>query len=64
MAGLMVSSVVVGPAHRRTGHYRVYPILGTGLTVVGLLLLSTMDPGPPGATSAASWPCWASGWAW
>ena len=47
MGGLMLSSVVSGRLIARTGRYRVYPIAGTGLTVVGLLLLSTMDPRTP-----------------
>ena len=53
MAGVMVSSVASGRMIAATGHYRVYPILGTGLTVVGMLLLSTMGPGTGVATSAA-----------
>ena len=53
MAGVMVSSVASGRMIAATGHYRLYPILGTGLTVVGMLLLSTMGPGTGVATSAA-----------
>ncbi len=53
MAGVMVSSVTSGRIIAATGHYRIYPILGTGLTVVGMLLLSTMGPGTGVATSAA-----------
>ena len=45
MGGLMISSVVSGRLIARTGHYRKYPIIGTGMTVLGLLLLSTMDSG-------------------
>jgi hypothetical protein len=45
MAGVMVSSVASGRMIAATGRYRVYPIAGTALTVVGMLLLSTMGPG-------------------
>ena len=53
MGGLMLSSVVSGRLIARTGHYRNYPIVGTGLTVVGLLLLSTMDSGTTELMAAA-----------
>ena len=53
MAGLMLSSVVSGRLIARTGRYRQYPIAGTAITVVGLLLLSTMDPDTPVLTAAA-----------
>jgi hypothetical protein len=45
MGGVMVSSVASGRMIAVSGHYRRYPIVGTGLTVVGMLLLSTMGPG-------------------
>ena len=44
MGGLMLSSMVSGRLIARTGRYRMYPIVGTGITVVGLLLLSTHGP--------------------
>ncbi|HMO01302.1 MAG TPA: MDR family MFS transporter [Miltoncostaeaceae bacterium] len=53
MGGVMVSSVASGRMIAATGHYRPYPIVGTGLTVVGMLLLSTMGPGTGIATAAA-----------
>lgn len=53
MAGVMVSSIASGRMIAATGHHRLYPILGTGLTVVGMLLLSTMGPGTGAATAAA-----------
>ena len=40
--GIMVSSVVSGQTIGRTGHYRVFPIVGTGLLVVGAFLLSQL----------------------
>jgi EmrB/QacA subfamily drug resistance transporter len=53
MGGLMLSSVVSGRLIARTGRYRRYPIIGTGMTVVGLLLLSTMDSGTTEPMAAA-----------
>ena len=53
MGGLMLSSVVSGRLIARTGRYRMYPIAGTGLTVVGLLLLSRMGPGTAIPVAAA-----------
>ena len=53
MGGLMLSSVISGRLIARTGHYRKYPIIGTGMTVVGLLLLSTMDSGTTELTAAS-----------
>lgn len=43
MGGLMISSVTSGRLIARTGRYRAFPIAGTAITVVGLLLLSLMD---------------------
>ena len=53
MGGLMISSVVSGRLIAHTGRYRVYPIAGTALTVVGLLLLSLMGPATPTIEAAA-----------
>ncbi len=52
MLGLIVSSVGSGRLIARTGRYRIYPIVGTALTVVGLALLSQMGPGTSTATAA------------
>ncbi|MFI1091093.1 DHA2 family efflux MFS transporter permease subunit [Streptomyces sp. NPDC020917] len=41
--GMLVSSTGSGQIVSRTGHYRVFPILGTGITAVGLLLLHQLD---------------------
>src|SRR5690349_5826223 len=43
MAGLLVTSVLVGRAITRTGRYKVFPIIGGVLMVVGMLLLSRLD---------------------
>ena len=38
--GIMVASVVSGQTVSRTGRYRIFPIIGTGLLALGALLLS------------------------
>lgn len=47
MAGLLIASIVCGQAVTRTGRYKVYPIVGTGLVAVSLWLLSTMSATGP-----------------
>ncbi|WP_082558607.1 MFS transporter [Kitasatospora sp. MBT66] len=41
--GMLVTSIGSGQIVARTGHYRVFPIAGTAITTVGLLLLSLLD---------------------
>lgn len=41
--GTLITSVGSGRLISHTGHYRVFPIAGTALTSIALLLLSTMD---------------------
>ena len=41
MAGLLVSSIGSGQIISRTGHYKAFPIAGTAISAVGLLLLTT-----------------------
>ncbi|MFC5667537.1 MFS transporter [Kitasatospora misakiensis] len=41
--GMLVTSIGSGQIVARTGHYRIFPIAGTAVTVVGLLLLSLLD---------------------
>ncbi len=43
MGGLLITSIVSGQLISRTGVYKPFPIIGTAIMVVGLLLLSTMD---------------------
>ena len=43
MGGLVLTSVVSGRVISRTGHYRAFPIAGTAVMTVGLLLLSRLD---------------------
>jgi EmrB/QacA subfamily drug resistance transporter len=42
--GLLVTSIGSGQLIARWGHYRPFPIAGTGLMVVGFWRLSTMEP--------------------
>ena len=44
MGGLLITSIGSGQVITRTGRYKAFPIAGTGVMVVGLYLLSTMDP--------------------
>jgi hypothetical protein len=41
--GLMIASIVSGQLISRTGKYRIFPILGTGLMSVGFLILTTIQ---------------------
>jgi EmrB/QacA subfamily drug resistance transporter len=43
IAGLLVTSIASGQLITRTGRYRPFPILGTALMALGLLLLSGLD---------------------
>ena len=45
MAGVLVASIGSGQLISRAGRYKVFPIVGTGLMIVGLLLLSRLTPG-------------------
>lgn len=42
MLGLVAASIASGQVIGRTGHYRSFPIIGTGIATVGMFLLSTM----------------------
>jgi EmrB/QacA subfamily drug resistance transporter len=50
MGGLLITSIASGQVITRTGRYKPFPIAGTGVMVVGLYLLSTMDPSSGTAT--------------
>ncbi|MFE0515826.1 DHA2 family efflux MFS transporter permease subunit [Streptomyces sp. NPDC058964] len=43
VVGLLLSSTVSGQIVSRTGRWKVFPILGTGVTTLGLLLLHRLD---------------------
>jgi EmrB/QacA subfamily drug resistance transporter len=53
MAGLLTTSIVSGQLITRTGRYKVFPIFGTAVLVVGLVLLSTMSAGTTSLQSSA-----------
>jgi MFS family permease len=44
MAGTVVTSIVCGQLISRWGRYKIFPIIGTAATTVGLLLLSRVTP--------------------
>ncbi|MFE5673211.1 MFS transporter [Agromyces sp. NPDC056523] len=45
--GMLVSNLATGWLVSRTGHYRVYPIIGTALGAAGLLVMSMLPVGTP-----------------
>jgi EmrB/QacA subfamily drug resistance transporter len=45
--GMLVSNLASGWLVSRTGHYRVYPILGTALGAAGLLAMALLPVGTP-----------------
>jgi EmrB/QacA subfamily drug resistance transporter len=52
LVGLVIFSTLSGLIISRTGRYRVFPIVGTGLITVGLLLLSRMGLGTSSVAGA------------
>jgi hypothetical protein len=42
MGGLLLTSIASGQIISRSGHYKPFPIVGTGIMTIGLLLLSGM----------------------
>jgi hypothetical protein len=52
MAGVLVASITSGQIISRTGRYKAWPIVGTAVSCVGLLALSTMGAGTSTATAA------------
>ncbi|MFJ3777028.1 MFS transporter [Streptomyces sp. NPDC090075] len=47
MGGIVGASIVAGQLISHTGHYRIHPVLGGGLSVVGMWLLSRLEVGTP-----------------
>ena len=45
MAGVLIASIGSGQVISRVGRYKIFPIVGTGLMVVGMLLLARLTPG-------------------
>ena len=43
MAGLLTASILSGQLITRSGRYKAFPIIGTALATVGMLLLSRLD---------------------
>ncbi|MEZ0068275.1 EmrB/QacA subfamily drug resistance transporter [Streptacidiphilus sp. MAP12-20] len=43
MAGMLITSIGTGQLISRTGRYKLYPIIGTALTCVALVLLAQVD---------------------
>ncbi|MFC5799204.1 MFS transporter [Streptomyces formicae] len=43
MGGIVVASIVSGQLISRTGHYKVYPVLGSAVSAVGMWLLSRLE---------------------
>lgn len=54
MVSMMFASLITGRLTTRTGHYRIYPMIGTPLAALGLYLLSTMGP-DTGRTLSSLW---------
>jgi EmrB/QacA subfamily drug resistance transporter len=53
MGGLLIASIGSGQLITRSGRYKIFPIVGTAVTVVGLYLLSLMDADTSVATASA-----------
>jgi EmrB/QacA subfamily drug resistance transporter len=47
VAGIMAGSIISGQAISRTGRYRIFPIIGTALMVIGLFLFSLIGADTP-----------------
>jgi EmrB/QacA subfamily drug resistance transporter len=52
MAGVLITSIVSGNLISRTGHYRIFPIVGTAVMTAGMFLLSTLKVTTPTWQSA------------
>ena len=53
MGGLLIASIGSGQLITKTGRYKVFPIVGTAVMVVGLYLLSLMDADTSVVTASA-----------
>ncbi|MFC9290075.1 MDR family MFS transporter [Streptomyces sp. NPDC057052] len=51
LGAMLVTSMVAGRITTSSGRYKVFPVLGSALMIVGLYLLSTMDTGTSRFTS-------------
>ncbi len=52
MGGLLIASIGSGQLITRTGRYKIFPIVGTAVMVIGLYLLSLMDATTSVATAS------------
>jgi EmrB/QacA subfamily drug resistance transporter len=46
-AGLMIGAIISGQMISRTGHYKIFPIVGSGVCVVALILMSFIGADTP-----------------
>jgi EmrB/QacA subfamily drug resistance transporter len=53
MGGLLITSIASGQVISRTGQYKPFPILGSAIMIVGLLLLSGMSASTSTAVASA-----------
>ncbi len=53
VVGMLLASTGSGQIVSRTGHYKVFPIAGTGVVAIGLLLLHQLDPASSNAEMSA-----------
>jgi EmrB/QacA subfamily drug resistance transporter len=53
MAGMLITSIASGQAISRIGRYKPFPIAGTALMAVGLVLLSRLEVDTPAVVSGA-----------
>jgi EmrB/QacA subfamily drug resistance transporter len=44
MGGLLSASIISGQLISRFGRYKIFPVVGTALSAIGVFLLSTIDP--------------------
>jgi predicted MFS family arabinose efflux permease len=54
MAGLLIASIGSGQLITRFGRYKIFPVVGTAITAVGLFLLSRMAPDTSTVTASLS----------
>ena len=61
MVGIMVASLLSGQLISRTGRYKMFPIIGTALLVIALLLLHTISVDTPFWEPTCTWSCFGAG---
>ena len=55
VAGIMVAAVISGQLTSRTGHYRIFPIIGSAFLVIAMLLLYTISAHTPCGKPTCTW---------